>query len=79
MWEVCGKYQYTSFTTSRGAHELQEWLFFLHDIFSWSPWRIDFCCGHDRSWAHHHENIENGQEWLFVVVMISHEHIIMKI
>jgi hypothetical protein len=27
---------------------LQEWLFFLHDIFSWSPWRIDFCCGHDR-------------------------------
>jgi hypothetical protein len=30
MWEVCGKYQYTSSTASRGAHESQEWLFFLH-------------------------------------------------
>jgi hypothetical protein len=29
MWEVCGTYQYTSSTASRGAHELQEWLFFL--------------------------------------------------
>jgi hypothetical protein len=45
----------------------------LKNYFSFMTFFLDphvgyFCCGHDRSWAHHNENMENGQEWLFFLI-----------
>jgi hypothetical protein len=54
MWQV-SIYQFHRITRSPWITRITN---FLTWIFSWSPWRIDYCCGHDTSWSHHHENIE---------------------